>query len=100
MDLESVIQTIRELLPELKLRHAVDSIGVFGSLARGEAQSESDVDVFVRFDPEARVTLATMARVKVLLEFRLAANVDLVDDHPHLSRSFRRAVERDLVRVA
>jgi predicted nucleotidyltransferase len=99
MDLESVIQTLRDLLPELR-QHGVVSIGVFGSLARGEAKSPSDVDLFVRFDPEAHATLATMGRVKDLLEARLSATVDLVDDHDRLSQPFRRSVEQDLIRVA
>jgi hypothetical protein len=29
-------------------------LGIFGSMARGEATAESDVDVFVEFLPEAR----------------------------------------------
>lgn len=98
-ELEAVIQTLRHLLPELK-RHGVVSIGVFGSLARGEAKTNSDIDVFVRFDPKTHATLATLGRVKDLLETRLAATVDLVDDHDRLSQPFRRSVEQDLIRVA
>ena len=40
---------LRRELPGLRARYDVDSLGVFGSYVRGEADSGSDLDVLVRF---------------------------------------------------
>lgn len=100
MDLDTVLQALRELLPDLQREHHVEALGVFGSLARGESRAGSDVDVFVRFASNACVTLVTMARVQNAIETKLGVSVDLVDDHDRLSQPFRRSVEQDLIRVA
>lgn len=53
MTLDEALQTLRAAKPLLD-RYGVARIGVFGSVARGEAGPDSDVDVLVEFDP-ARV---------------------------------------------
>ena len=58
---------------------------VFGSVARGEAGQDSDVDLLVEFLPGARAGLFEMGALKEDLEDRLGCRVDLLS---------RRAVER------
>ena len=53
---------------------------IFGSYARGEETSESDVDILVEFDKDARVSLMKHAGMIVDLEQRLSRPVDLVTD--------------------
>jgi len=48
-----LLQQLRAAVPEMKERFGVKRIGVFGSVARGEAGPESDVDVLVEFDDPA-----------------------------------------------
>ncbi|MEW6291410.1 MAG: nucleotidyltransferase domain-containing protein, partial [Thermodesulfobacteriota bacterium] len=36
---------------QLQVRYGVTRIGVFGSVARGEASAESDVDIVVEMEP-------------------------------------------------
>jgi predicted nucleotidyltransferase len=47
---EDVLQLIREQADHLKNRFAVRKIGLFGSMVRGEARPDSDLDVLVEFD--------------------------------------------------
>ncbi len=54
----------------------VASISIFGSVARGEAQDGSDVDVLVEFSEP--VGLFHFVRLKCFLEELLGARVDLV----------------------
>lgn len=51
-DLTRINQALREALSELKESYGVESLAVFGSVARGGARSGSDVDVLVRFEGE------------------------------------------------
>ncbi|HEX2768061.1 MAG TPA: nucleotidyltransferase family protein [Geobacteraceae bacterium] len=47
--IEEIQTIIREHKTELTERFGVSEIGVFGSVVRGEARDESDVDVLVEF---------------------------------------------------
>ena len=49
-DLYSIKKILTELKPELEKNFHVSSIGIFGSVARNESSSESDVDIVVDFD--------------------------------------------------
>jgi predicted nucleotidyltransferase len=53
---------------------------LFGSFARGEETSKSDVDLLVEFDKNARVSLMKHAGMIVDLERKLRRPVDLVTD--------------------
>jgi hypothetical protein len=71
----NVIQTPLAELLALGARR----IGVFGSFARGEAQGDSDVDVYVEFD-EGKRTYDNFFALHELLENLLGRRVDLVTD--------------------
>ena len=53
---------------------------LFGSYARGEQTDDSDVDILVVFDDEARVGLFRYAHIMNELEDLLKKKVDLVVD--------------------
>ena len=67
---ESIIERIREVLR----RHGVTRAAVFGSVARGEATSNSDLDILVEF-PRGKSLLDL-----VQLEFDLAEILDTTVD--------------------
>jgi uncharacterized protein len=56
--------------------HGVKSLAVFGSLVRGEAQPDSDVDLLVEFD--GPIGLFKLVQVQLDLEEILGMKVDLV----------------------
>jgi predicted nucleotidyltransferase len=51
---------------------------LFGSVLRQDFRPNSDVDLLVDFDPDARVGLLTLSRLRRELESILHRNVDLV----------------------
>ncbi len=53
---------------------------LFGSFARGEAGDDSDVDILVSFDKDARVSLLRRASMMCDLEDLLHRHVDLVNE--------------------
>ena len=75
MQSQEVLQNLRALQPELANYH-VASLALFGSVARNEAQQESDVDILVEFDQP--VGLFVFVRLKRRLESSLGRPVDLV----------------------
>lgn len=68
---------IREHKAELAERFGVSEIGVFGSVVRGEARDDSDVDVLVEFDKP--VTLFEFIDLETFLQQLLdIEKIDLV----------------------
>ena len=49
-----VLEELRKQAALLRLR-GITSLSLFGSMARGEARPESDVDLLIETDPEARL---------------------------------------------
>jgi uncharacterized protein len=92
-----VLRKLRDAEPALR-QEGISSIWVFGSVARGDAGPDSDVDLAVEIDADRRPTLFTLAGLQDVLETRLGAKVDI-----GLRRDFRprvaQAFERDAVRV-
>lgn len=74
---------LRDQIIEVLSRHAkelrelgVISIGIFGSVARGEEHQDSDVDILVELQRPAGYL--TLARIQLRLEELIGRKVDLV----------------------
>jgi len=76
MDKGQVIETLRIHEPELKAA-GIAHLRLFGSVARGDASTRSDVDLIADFDRSKRLTLFGMARLESHLSDLLGAKVDL-----------------------
>ena len=48
---EEVLSKLEANLPEIRERFGIETIGIFGSVARGDDTPESDVDVMISFLP-------------------------------------------------
>lgn len=95
--LSDVLRRLRDRKDEWRLR-GVAKLWVFGSVVRGEARPDSDVDVVVEFDPAASVTLTGFARLRQDLEDALGLPVDLAEWRT-LKPRVRETAERDAVAV-
>jgi predicted nucleotidyltransferase len=67
-----------EELESVCRRYEVRELALFGSMLRPDQLPESDVDLLVSFQPGARVTFTTLARMQGELEAVLGRKVDLV----------------------
>jgi len=75
MDAKNIIQTLEREFGTLRHRFGVKSLGLFGSIARGDASPGSDVDILVEFDAPS---FDHYMDLKFYLEERLGRPVDLV----------------------
>lgn len=84
--LENTVYTRkREDILRVAAEHGAVSVRLFGSLVRGEAHSNSDLDVLVEF--EADRTLLDQVGLRLALQKLLGRNVDVATPntlHPHI----------------
>jgi hypothetical protein len=71
------IELIKKVETAIKTRFGVKNIGIFGSFARGEERSDSDIDVLVDFE-DGKKTFDNYMDLKFYLEELLGRKVDLV----------------------
>ena len=75
----------------------VQSLRLFGSVAREEASAARDVDLLVSF--RGKPTFSSFMKLRIFLEDLLGAKVDLVTESG-LRKAVRPYVEKDAIRVA
>jgi len=63
---------------EVCRRYHLSELSLFGSTARGSPRPESDLDLLVSFEPQARVGFLTLARLARELSQLFDRKVDLV----------------------
>lgn len=77
-ELQAIQQKKREILAVTRI-HGLINVRVFGSVARGEDTSQSDIDFLV--DLEEGRTLLDMGGALVKLQELLGRKVDIVTEH-------------------
>lgn len=76
MDREEAIRILREHADELRER-GLTRLQLFGSVARGEQNAQSDVDLLADFDEAKKLSLLGVCSIQVRLEEILHTKVDL-----------------------
>jgi predicted nucleotidyltransferase len=74
------------------------SLYLFGSTARDDGRSDSDLDLFIDYDPSSRFNAFHLVGIKQFLEQRLGVNVD-VTTRDGLHPMLRDEIEQSAVRV-
>lgn len=94
LDLENVLDILRRRKVEFEAAYGVTAIGIFGSLARGEANPDSDVDVVVEMK---KPDLFYMVHIKESLEEDLKCSVDIVRYRERMNPFLKSRIEKDAV---
>jgi len=97
MEKEIVLSIIRQHTAELKAA-GVMKLSLFGSVARGEATHESDVDVVIRLEDAIMKSgfgyFGAMENVRLKLEEIIGRPVDVISE-PIEKERLAREIERD-----
>ena len=83
---DDVIAKLKEAEPALRAR-GIRRAAVFGSVARGDNNPGSDIDILVEFEPGAEGTIYEYIRVKEFVASLFTGPVDVIDRDalkPHL----------------
>ena len=82
------VEIPRDRIADFCRRHHIRKLSLFGSVLRDDFRPESDIDVLVEFEPEARVGMIKLAGLEIELSDLLGRKVDL-NTPGFLSRYYR-----------
>jgi predicted nucleotidyltransferase len=85
----------RTALASLCHRHQIRRLSLFGSMLKGKARPESDVDLLAEFSPGAKPSLLDVAEIEQELSALLAGRRVDLRTAEDLSRYFRDEVLRE-----
>ncbi len=89
------IDTLTKASDKLRTEYGVKSLCVFGSVARGEDKSSSDVDLFVDMPPKA----LKMVALKLYLQNILGRSVDIVRSRTNLDPFLLSEINKDGITI-
>jgi uncharacterized protein len=96
IDREHVLAKLREQREHIEREYGLRMVGLVGSVARGEATEESDIDVIV--DVIGRPTLFTLVDAEEYLEQMVGVGLPIeMVFREGMRPSGRRLIERDLI---
>lgn len=78
MGVEELLKDRREDILRLAAQHGAHNVRVFGSVARGEARPDSDIDLLVELEPGR--SLLDLGGLLMDLQALLGREVDVVTD--------------------
>lgn len=93
---DKVLNILRQTKGDLSERYGITALGIFGSVARGQQQATSDVDVVVQMrDPN----LFVLVHVKEELEKALHEHVDVVHYRERMNAFLKHRIDQEAVYV-
>jgi len=95
---EEVLRKLQAHMPEIRERFGIETLGIFGSVARGEDTPESDVDVLYRFQ-EDKGSMSTVVPLMYYLQELFGRKVDLIS-FDYISPLIENAVHADTIVVS
>lgn len=90
-----LIEQLQRLKPNLAKRFAVSQIGIFGSVARGEAHLKSDIDIVVHMQPD----MLKRVQLKAELEQILGKEIDVIRYRNSMNPYLKARIDQDAIYV-
>ncbi len=91
-----VLTQLQQVKPLLISEYGLKRIGLFGSFARNEQNTDSDIDIIVE---TSEPNFSSFAGVLLLLEKVLRKKVDLVRVHSNMRKSFLVRIQNEVIYV-
>lgn len=92
---QECIRLLNDNIPRIQSEFGVTGLYIFGSVARGDQHSGSDVDILVDMPPK----ILALSALHRFLEKLLHCSVDLIRRHSHLSNQFLNQIARDGIKI-
>lgn len=86
-----ILQQLKQHQADFQARYGVTRIGIFGSVARGEATPNSDIDIVVHMTPD----LLQRVRLKTELESLFGKSVDVIRYRPSMNPYLKARIDQE-----
>jgi len=96
MTKDDIIQFLSDHKAEFERTFGVKKIGFFGSYARDENQTDSDIDIVVELNNPDMLSLIGL---KQKIEEHLQLDVDIVRYRERMNRTLKNRIDRDALYV-
>ena len=93
---QEIVDRLRAYKEKFADKYGIEQLGLLGSVARGEQDEKSDIDVFITM---SRPSFFTRMNIKEELQKLFHRKVDLITLHENMFRSFRQNLERDAIYI-
>ncbi|GAA6433593.1 nucleotidyltransferase family protein [Bacteroides intestinalis] len=93
---QEIVDRLRAYKEKFADKYGIEQLGLFGSVARGEQDEKSDIDVIIKL---RRPSCFTCFGIQEELRKLFHRKVDLITLHENMFRSFRQNLERDAIYI-
>ena len=93
---ETVLDMLSSYLRNNSRRYGIESIGLFGSVARCDHKAGSDIDIIITLE---KPSLYKLAAIRQDLETVFCRKVDLVSASSRMSEQFKQQLNQDVIYV-
>jgi predicted nucleotidyltransferase len=94
MKRDEIIKALRRFKEGNQQRYRIEKIGIFGSSARGDMKTESDIDVVVVLEKQ---DLFNLIGIKQDLEDQFGVPVDIVSYREKMNKYLKRRIEDEVL---
>ncbi len=91
---EEILEFINKHHDEISRQFGVKKIGLFGSAAKNNAASGSDLDFYVSF---SKKNFRNLTGLYSYLEKNLGERIGIVTDHPNIRKSLKKEIEESVL---
>ena len=91
---QEIVDRLRAYKEKFADKYGIEQLGLFGSVARGEQDEKSDIDVFITM---SRPSFFTRMNIKEELHKLFHRKVDLINLHENMIRRFRQNLQREAI---
>ena len=96
MDRESIIKKLRQFKKDSQKKYHIKSLGIFGSVARGEINKKSDIDIVIE---TSEPNIFIIVELKEELEKQLQQPVDIIRKRERMNPFLKKRIEKDAIYV-
>jgi uncharacterized protein len=96
MGRDEIVSILHNFKKRYSAQFGIQSLGIFGSVARDDARDDSDVDVVVKIDPP---NLITLSRIRLEIEEIVHKHVDIVHYRERMNKLLKERIDNEAIYV-
>lgn len=96
MGRDEIVSVLQDFKKRYSAQFGIQSLGIFGSMARGEDRENSDVDIVAKIDPS---NLITLSRIRLEIEEIIHKHVDIVHYRERMNKLLKERIDHEALYV-